>query len=91
MPKYKCKKETKYSLADLMEAVENVRQKTMNSYDASVKYGIPRSTIIHRLYGTRGAKQPTFGRPPALSKEWETKVASHLHVMEKCGYQFTPK
>lgn len=91
MPKYKRIKETKYSLADLIEAVENVRQKKINSYQASVKYGIPRSTIIHRLYGTRGAKQPTPGRPTELSKEWETKVASNLHVMEKCGYPLTSK
>lgn len=91
MPKYKRKKEAKYSLADLIEAVEKVRQKKMNSYEASVQYEIPRSTIIHRLYGTRGAKQPTPGRPPELSKEWETKVASNLHVMEKCGYPLTSK
>lgn len=37
MPKYKRKKETKYSLAELIEAVEKVRQKKMNSYEASVQ------------------------------------------------------
>lgn len=63
----------------------------MNSYVASEKYGVPRSTIIHRLYETRGAKQSKLGKPTAFSKDEETKIASSIHVMEKCGFPLTKK
>lgn len=64
----------------------------MNSYVASEKYyGVTRSTIIHRLYETRGAKQSKPGKPTAFSKVEKTKIASGIHVMEKCGFPLTKK
>lgn len=74
-----------------MKAVEAVRSKQLNSYAAADKYGVPRSTIIHRIYGTRGAKMPKPGRPGVFSKEMERKIAEYIHVMEKCGLPLTKK
>ncbi|CAH2219755.1 jg26433, partial [Pararge aegeria aegeria] len=88
---YKRKIVTKYSEENLREAVEAVRKKIITSYTAAVKYSIPRSTIIHRLYGTRGAKQSKPGKPTAISKDQETKIASYIHTMEKCGFLLTKK
>lgn len=85
------KKKSKYCLSDLIEAVENVKNKKMNSYQASERYNIPRSTIIHRVYGTRGAKKTNPGRPTELSAAWESKVAALLHEMEKCEFPLTSK
>lgn len=34
---------------------------------------------------------PTPGRLSQFSKEWEAKIASHLHAMAKCGYPLTSK
>lgn len=88
---YKRKRITEYSEENLKRAIEAVRKKEINSYLAADKYGIPRSTIIHRLYGTRGAKQSKPGKPTVFSIDEETKMASYIHVMKKCGYPLTKK
>lgn len=88
---YKRKKIIKYSEEDLQKAVEEVRTKKLTSYEAAEKYGIPRSTIIHRLYGTRGAKQSKAGRPTVFSLDVESKIASLIHIMEKSGFPLTKK
>lgn len=36
------------------------------------------STIMARLYGTRGAKMPRAGRPTVFSIEIEMKIASYI-------------
>lgn len=54
---YTKKREKVYSLQTLLEAAELVKKKKINSYDAAKRLGIPRSTIISHVYGTRGQKQ----------------------------------
>lgn len=86
---YKRKKEKHYTADDLHKAVEDVRNKVINSYKAAELYGIPRSTILSRLSENEMRDSP--GKPTVFTKEVESQMADSLHIMEKHGFPMTTK
>lgn len=77
---------SKYTREDLLEAIERIKSGELSSYRAAIIYKIPRPTIVGRLYFKYGEKSDTLGRSPAIPIEIETKLAQHLHQMEKHGF-----
>ncbi|KAL0879311.1 hypothetical protein ABMA27_003090 [Loxostege sticticalis] len=61
----------------------------MTSYQAAEIYGIPRSTIISRVYNTDMSDK--VGRPIVFGQETEKRMADSLHIMEKHGFPQTRK
>lgn len=86
---YKKKTEASYTGAELQQAVQDVQNKNMTSYQAAEIYGIPRSTIVSRVYNSD--MNDKVGRPLVLGEEVEKKIADSLHVMEKHGFPLTRK
>ncbi|CAH2088959.1 unnamed protein product [Euphydryas editha] len=60
---YKRKTNDSYSQESLQKAVEMVKAKEMTTYKASAIFGVPRSTILARVKGKRGAKYEHCGSP----------------------------
>lgn len=83
---YKKKTEPKYTLETLKKAVEEVRNGDINSYQASHKYNIPRTTIVDRVKFRRGIVKENKGRPTAIHEKYEKRIAYSLHIMEKNGF-----
>ena len=88
---YKRKTTDKYSREKLLEAVTSVREKLMSPFRAAKVFGIPRSTIIAHVKGDRGIKSVTFGRPTVFTPDFEKKMASMLHIMERNGFGLTQR
>ncbi|RVE39998.1 hypothetical protein evm_015352 [Chilo suppressalis] len=80
-----------YPLEKLLEAVKAVKSGRLSGYEASKHYGIPRSTIINRVYDRKGLKSSTLGRATVLSREVEEDFVKKLRVMEKYGFGLTRK
>ncbi|CAG4946558.1 unnamed protein product [Parnassius apollo] len=78
-----------YPKEKLLEAVERVKNGDLSAYRASIEYGIPRATIVARVYDRYGLKSNSLGRGTFLPEAIEEKLAKHLHVMEKYGFGLT--
>lgn len=62
----------------------------MNSYQASRKYGIPRTTIVDRVKRRRGVIKDTRGRPTEIDVENERRLTG-LRTLEKYGFALSAK
>ena len=68
-----------------VEAGDSIRQ-------ASVKYGIPRSTIGDRISGRFDIKEPVVhGRPPAIPFAVENKIVASVKMAAKMGVGLSRK
>ncbi|KAJ8720994.1 hypothetical protein PYW08_006459 [Mythimna loreyi] len=85
------KKEKSCSKEKLLEVLELVKSKMLNSYEAAKTFNIPRSTIVSHLYGTRGQKKVNPGIKTVFSIDVEPKIASYLHTLEKYGFPLAKK
>ncbi|KOB66553.1 Jerky protein, partial [Operophtera brumata] len=86
---YKRKTENKYTQENLLKALEDVRSNKLNTYQAADVYGVPRSTLVHRLRGSREVVKSYRGRPTVFTKYTETKIPGYIHIMEKTGFPLT--
>lgn len=89
--KYKKKRVKKYSDENLLQAVDAVKTKRMNSYKASEMFSVPRSTIVSHVTGNRGQKQATPGKPTVFSRQQEEHLTVLIHAMEKAGHPMMRK
>lgn len=80
-----------YPKEKLLEAVRAVKSGALSGYAASIHYGIPRATIINRVYERKGMKSNTLGRPTILTQDVEENLVKNLHVLEKYGFGLTRK
>lgn len=80
-----------YPKEKLLEAVRAVKSGALSGYEASKYYGIPRATIINRVYERKGMKSNTLGRATVLSRDVEENLVKNLHAMEKYGFGLTRK
>lgn len=88
---YKRKTDSKYTLETLKKAILEVKNGELNSYQASRKYGIPRTTIVHRVKRRRGVIKDTRGRPTEIDVENERRLATGLRTLEKYGFALSAK
>ena len=66
-----------------MKALQAVKDKRMSLRDAQKEYGVPKTTLIDRLAGRRGAK---LGRTTVLSEEEEEYLVERILVMGEWGF-----
>lgn len=59
-----------YSKDSLTKAVEDVKNGNKTVYGASVFYGVPRSTLRHYIYATRGKVKMLWSLK--LKENWRT-------------------
>lgn len=81
----------KYTKEKLEEAVEKVRSGVFSGYEASVRYNIPRTTLMDHVSGRHGHKSQSMGKPTALPPVVEKNLAENLHTMEKHGFGLSRK
>ncbi|KOB71361.1 Uncharacterized protein OBRU01_13858 [Operophtera brumata] len=79
-----------YPRENLLESVRAVKTGKLSGYEASKHYGIPRPTIINRVYDRKNLKSNTLGRATILSREVEDLV-KNLRDMEKHRFGLTRK
>ena len=76
---------SKYRKEDLIEAVIQVRQKKLTGSEASIKFHIPRKTIMNHVEGKILDFNPT-GRARALTEEEELAVVGYLKYMARSNF-----
>lgn len=59
--------------------------------EASVKYGIPRTTLRRNLTAKEPVKQKLGPKPPVFTAEQEAELVNHLLDLESRFYGLTPK
>jgi hypothetical protein len=79
---------TKYTEAMLEEAMEAVTAHRMSLREAAKEYGVPKTTMIDRLSGRRGAK---LGRSTELSADEEELIVERILVLGKWGFPLGKK
>ncbi|KAJ2953867.1 hypothetical protein O0L34_g1495 [Tuta absoluta] len=77
---------SKYTREALAAALQEVRSKRLNSYQASKAYNIPRSTIIARI---RHGDTTGPGRRTIIPLEIEVPLANALKILQNWGFQLT--
>lgn len=81
-----------YSVEDLEKAVDDVKNGNKTIRGAAVFYNIPRSTVKHRVLGTRGKGFTSIdgkgggGVKSFLSAAEEEEIVNCLKVMDKNGF-----
>lgn len=81
--KRRSRKYADYSKEMLMLAAELVQKKTLSSYEAESKFGIPRRTILNRV---NNKHVKLVGRAKELSVEEEQQIARVVVLAAKHGY-----
>ena len=74
---------SKYTEETFLKALQAVKDKRMTLRDAQKEYGVPKTTLIDRLAGKRGAK---LGRTTVLSEEEEEYLVERILVMGEWGF-----
>jgi hypothetical protein len=74
---------SKYTEETFLKALQAVKDKRMSLRDAQKEYGVPKTTLIDRLAGRRGAK---LGRTTVLSEEEEEYLVERILVMGEWGF-----
>ncbi|XP_072179879.1 uncharacterized protein [Diadema setosum] len=75
-----------YTEESLQEALKRVRLGELSQRQASVQYGIPRSTIFDKLSGRRPEEYCKLGRAPYLTPAEEDRLAQWAIQMSRIGY-----
>ena len=60
----------------------------MTMYKASKVYGIPKSTLLDRVWGRVGVDVVKSGPAPTLDVEQETRLVEHIKMMASFGYGY---
>ena len=69
----------------MIEAVIEIKEKKLTGTEASVKFGIPRKTIMNHVGGKIENFNPT-GRARALTNEEELAVVAFLKYMSRTNF-----
>ena len=72
-----------YSAAKMESALSALRSHTLTQRQASVKYGIPRSTLKNKM---KGAHRGDAGGPTVFSKEEEATFESYVVTASAYGF-----
>lgn len=83
---FKSLRASSYTREKLNSAIAPIRNKELSHYEASKMYGIPVSTLNDHVNENYGLKSQTLGRPPAIPRELENKLAHCLKILEKWGW-----
>lgn len=72
----------KYTVETIRQALKEVKDKTMTLNEASVKYGVPKTTLYDRMTTTTDK----VGRPTVLTAEEEDIIAERLIILGEWGF-----
>ena len=72
----------KYSAETIRKALKDVKDKTMTLNEASVKYGVPKTTLYDRMT----TASDKVGRPTVLTAEEEDIIAERLIILGEWGF-----
>ena len=73
-----------WSEESMKKALHDVRYNGVSKKRASRMYGVPRTTLVRRLTTLDHTSPAT--RPPALSRNEEDELVSHILTMEERGF-----
>ena len=79
----------RYEHEVLMEAVEKVKNREMKAKEASRVYGIPRVTILDRVYERVAPCKTSSGPPSILTKGEEEMLKKWIIDMAKMSFPLT--
>ena len=74
----------------MLLALEQVRQGRMTQRQASLSYGVPRTTLMDKLHG-RTPDECKPGPPPVISAQDEAKLNQHIKHMAEAGFPYSRK
>jgi hypothetical protein len=75
----------KYTQQAIRQALKEVRDKSMTMNEASVKYGVPKTTLFDRLKSA----SDKVGRPTILTAEEEEIIVERLIILGEWGFPLT--
>lgn len=73
-----------WSEEDLINAISQVKNNTLNFFQASKEFNIPYRTLRRRFF-TGNTKKGRLG-PDSLFKEKEKKIVNHIKKLQSCGF-----
>jgi hypothetical protein len=75
----------KYTPEAMRQALKEIKDKSMTMNEASVKYGVPKTTLFDRLKTTTDK----VGRPTILTAEEEEIIVQRLIILGEWGFPLT--
>lgn len=75
-----------YSSKSMQDALNEIRRGKMSILSASVKYGVPRSTLQDRLHGRVADGVTRMGPPTILTNNEEELLVKWCQDLAKCGF-----
>ncbi|KAL4223277.1 hypothetical protein ACF0H5_016749 [Mactra antiquata] len=81
---YRC-----YSPTSLINAMEKIRQTGAPIKTTARQFGVPESSLCHRLSGRVDPEATHSGPQPLFSMEEEHHYVEHIKFMSDCGYGYS--